>query len=359
MSGGGLSKSVTALVAALSLLFVQFTGSTPAFAAEEAPDQWSLGDPNGTTRDTPAAVDVLGHEVVAIRGGSDDHVWYSIDGQAFTQIGAITHTAPALAYWGNARGAFLVHTGTDGHLWITSFFTYDGPPSTWRFLNDWDQLPNAGLPSGVQFREVRASLAATDRQLYIIGVGTDERIYWSTVDQYSRLTSPWQEVPGGGRTYSGIAATTTPGGPESPYLFIVHRGTNDRVYYTRRNLDFGTWDYEWDEVPDGYITAYAPSATFHYSSTYGNQVWIGAASSAGIPDYIWVDPQLPRSYHGVWQQAPADSSSASHGGEPLTNSGPTLFRAASGRLVMLLRWYASAYANGWGNHPVQKGLPGT
>lgn len=240
-------RTASALAVIIAAIAAVFFGS----GAAQASTGWFQPDPNATTSDTPAAAYFHNSQVVAIRG-TDNALWYDVDNGPMHRIGGSTLTAPALTEFGG--NLLLFQTGRDGGLWYQGLTNVDASHSTW----SWSGATPIPGPPGTGIRtSLRPAIASSGDQLHIIVVGNNEHIYHSAL-RLDGSWSGWQEIPGGGRTEHGPAASTSPDG----YLMVIHAGTNNVQYVQRGRISTGAWEGSWSPMPYGRTTS-APALTYN------------------------------------------------------------------------------------------------
>ncbi|MFJ2394473.1 hypothetical protein ACIOTI_17190 [Streptomyces sp. NPDC087843] len=232
------------IIAALAAVFA---GSVAAHASSG----WFTTDANGSTSDTPAEAIFRGSQVTAIRGASDNALWFNVNNGGYTRIGGTTFSAPALSEFNG--DLYLFQTGQDGNLYYQTIANPGSPHASWH----WTSTRAIPGPTSAVRTTLRPAVASSGDQLHIIAVGNNERIYHSALSTSGRV-APWTEVPGGARTESGPAASTSPDG----YLMVVHRGTNNLMYSQRGVVATGVWDGSWSQLPHG-TTSSAPALSFN------------------------------------------------------------------------------------------------
>ncbi|MET7522607.1 hypothetical protein ACWEAF_44525 [Streptomyces sp. NPDC005071] len=241
---------------------VAFTTSGAAWASSG----WGVTDPNARTIDTPALALFRGSQVDAIRG-EDNALWYNVGvniggSGVYHRIGGTTYAAPALSEFND--NLYLFQTGQDGNLYYQTLANPDEAHASWRWSSA-RSIP--GVPGGVRVT-LRPAIGSSGNQLHIIAVGNNERIYHSALFPNGSWSGSWTEVPGGARTESGPAVSTTPDG----YIVVEHRGTNNLMYTQWGDIATGVWAGSWVQQRSG-TTTHAPALSYNGHDNRLVQAW--------------------------------------------------------------------------------------
>jgi hypothetical protein len=254
------------LLIALALVFGAGLVAAPASPAHAlASPKWEQLAPPAYTPDSPSFVEDTSKAVVVVRG-VDNAIWYAviaIPGVAGTFgwqsiPNGTTLAAPSVTVF-NGR-VYVFHTGTDGNYYYDVMDTSGGGASQWRFAGAWRRVP--GLPQGSNGLKpsLRPAISASGDRLFVFGVLNNERIEMATMAT-SGSFSLWSEVPGGGRTESGVSATSWPEG----VVAVAHRGTNSNLYFQFYDSGANRWlRASWFADPGGGRTEHGPSVQSSY-----------------------------------------------------------------------------------------------
>jgi hypothetical protein len=118
--------------------------------------------------------------------------------------------------------------------------------NTW---SGWSEVPGGGVGTGGLAAAVLSPIVRPDElELYVRG--TDGRIYINTLAR--EAWSGWTEVPGGGITTDGPAATGF------GYSYVYVRGVGGGIFINTHAADTGGWS-GWTELPGAGFSTAAPA----------------------------------------------------------------------------------------------------
>lgn len=127
------------------------------------------------------------------------------------------------------------------------FRVYDPATDSW--------MGAMGIPSGAAGDEVAAAMIGNTLHVVVRGYDSDAGLPTSTLwhnsyDLVNGTFSGWEFVPGAAASPPTLVAS-----PETNSLYLVVRGLNDAIYFTKWEGEWG----EWSAVPDG-STTLSPAA---------------------------------------------------------------------------------------------------
>jgi len=166
------------------------------------------------------------------------------------------------------RTVFSVVRGTDSGV-------YYGPDlvGSW---NGWTRLPGAtlGSPGAVQ----------CGGQLYLAVQGTNNGVYFGSLNTGTKLFSGWSKLPGATLSGPGLAADATCN------LYMAVRGTNNGVYL---NTYTGSAWQGWSRLPgatiDGPGVAVTASTIYLAVRGMNNGIYFGRITRTGMTFQGWVN----------------------------------------------------------------------
>jgi hypothetical protein len=256
---------------------------------------WTEVPGGGITNGTAPAAAVLGDNLhLFVVGGSDlifTNVYQSASG-AWTGWSVVPDDGvaggggpAAVVYRGNL---YLFIIDAIGHIFVNVL-----TPSGW---GTWNEVPSGGVGTHGLAATTFQQLGRPD-ELNLFVRGTDGHIYVNSLT--GSTWSGWSEVPGGGLTTHGPAATN------SGNVFLYVRGVGGGIYENSRDLVSGSWG-SWAEVPGGGYTTAAPGvATGHPTGI----VLAVRGLGAGIYQNL-----LGPGGSGFWSELPGAGSAAATAG---------------------------------------------
>lgn len=256
---------------------------------------WTEVPGAGITNGTAPAAAVFGNDLHLFVIGGSDLVYtnvYQSASDAWTGWsvvpgdGVAGGSGPAAAvYRGNL---YLFIIDAVGHIFVNALTA-----SGW---GAWNEVPSGGVGTYGLSATTFQKLGQPD-ELDLFVRGTDGRIYINSLT--GAAWSGWSEVPGGGLTTHGPAATY------SGNVFLYVRGVGGGIYENSRDLVSGNWG-SWAEVPGGgYATAAPGVATGHPTGIVLGVRGLGA----GIYQNL-----LGPGGSGLWSELPGSGSAAATAG---------------------------------------------
>jgi hypothetical protein len=150
---------------------------------------------------------------------------------------AIAYRSDLYVFVLDSTGHIYANKGTAGATW-----------------SGWSEVPGGGVGTGRLGAAVLSPIVRPD-ELELFVRGTDGRIYINTMA--ANAWSGWTEVPGGGITTNGPAATGF------GYSYVYVRGVGGGIFQNTHAADTGNWS-GWVELPGaGYSTAAPGVAAGH------------------------------------------------------------------------------------------------
>ncbi len=212
-------------------------------------DKWTEVPGGGITTGTAPATAVLGNDLHLFVIGGTDRIYTNVFRSASANWSGWSEV-PGGGIAGGSGPAAVVYRG-NLHLFIINatgrIYANILTPAGW---GEWNEVPGGGIGTYGLAAATFQRLGASD-ELDLFVRGTNGGIYTNTLAGTS--WSGWSEVPGGGITTHGPAATTF----GSLYLYV--RGIGGGVYENARDLSTGEWG-AWREVSGGGIITAAPGA---------------------------------------------------------------------------------------------------
>jgi hypothetical protein len=269
-----------------SIVYNDPTNSTP-------PSPPDTGIPGGyATPSGPAAVAFQGTEHVFIRG-LDNRIYLNrYDGTnwvGWSEVPGSHATSAALSAAVYFESLYLVHRGVDDRIYLDRT---DG--SSWASMGE--------VPGGFATPDAPV-IVSYGAELIVAIRGFDNLIYHNKFNRFSGVWTGWAEVPFGGATLGGPAATVYNNG-QVDVLELAVRGTDSRIYHNIYNPVTG-WT-GWSEVPGGGSTPSAPDLAVTgdslsivvrgfddqlYINTFDGVTWTGWAVMASMAIVV-DDPAL-------------------------------------------------------------------
>jgi hypothetical protein len=177
-------------------------------------------------------------------------------------------SAPSLASFNSALFAFVL--GTDRKL----YYNVQGYHGAW---GGWVSFPDGEFQS-------EPFAVVSQNTLFVFARGTNDAIYYKTL---THVWSNWTEIPGGGRTPSGVNAV-----PVGSDLHLFVRGV-DQLIYTNILGANGQWG-GWVEVPGSGGTSAAPRAVVMEGAIF-------IAVRAIRDNHVYLQSRFPDGrWQGVW-----------------------------------------------------------
>jgi hypothetical protein len=248
------------------------------------------------------------HFDVFIRG-NDDHIYRNRGSKSAWNIGipnsptswsgwsevsggGMTRSEPA-AVWVVGPNVMLFVRGLDDRIYENVFYG-----SGW---GGWSEVPGGGLTLSGPAAVVHNGI----RKLFVRGL--NDGIFENDFD--GRQWSGWSELPGGGRTISTPAPVVYSYGGSGASLILFARGQDNRIY----EFDFSQPIYRWVEVPGGALTLAGPSALVDPSSNtlklfvagIDDGVWVNNLNGSPVADGSWSGWSEASSGGAVTPSAPA------------------------------------------------------
>jgi hypothetical protein len=242
------------LAICLGLLFG--LGAAPLSQAQIScvPNAWTEVPGAGITNGSGPSVALLSNNLhLFVTGGGDlvyTNVYTAASGSwtGWSEVpggGRTGGNGPAaIAYRGDlyvfvldSTGLIYLNKATGGNTW-----------------SGWSEVPGGGVGTGGLAAAVLSPIVRPD-ELELFVRGTDGRIYINTLA--ASAWSGWTEVPGGGITTDGPAATGF------GYSYVYVRGVGGGIFENIHAADTGAWS-GWTELPgNGFSTAAPAVAAGH------------------------------------------------------------------------------------------------
>jgi hypothetical protein len=216
-----------------------------------------------------------GNNLVQVwRGANNNIVWISLNhGNAFNLPNpdgttTATNVSPTVVPYGSSQ-FMIIHVGTDSNIYYT---IYD--PTTNRWTGHWNSITGQRTELAVS----AVQEGAGSQFIYLV-----YRNYW-TAQILGTLynTQGWEPAVnmGGGLSPSAPSVTFNNLLPAGPRLYVVCRGTDNRIWLIAGDDNGQTWS-GWSQL--GGATYTQPTIT---TSPQGGNMLISAVGTNSIPQYL-------------------------------------------------------------------------
>jgi hypothetical protein len=309
-----IRKLLTRLVATCLALLLGI-GMTPISHAQTgcARDTWTEVPGFGVTNGSGPAAVVLGNDLYLYVTGGGDLVFTNVftassnSWSGWTEVpgdGRTGGDGPAAVMYRNDLYVFFL--GPTGLIYVNR-------ATAGRTWGGWTEVPGNGVGTKGLAAAVLAPIVRPD-ELELFVRGTDGRIYINTLTGTS--WSGWTEVPGGGITTHGPAATAF------GYLYLYVRGVGGGVFENVHAADTGAWS-GWTELPGNGFTTAAPGAAAGHLNN--------ALAVRGLEGYIF-QTRAGQGSTNQWTVVPGDGRATATAGPALVFYNGLLHAFATGPL---------------------------